>query len=721
MDRISRLKAHAQAQGGRFIDREQCLAASYAHTKGQPAVIRQAKAFAYLLDRIPARIYPDELIVGWHPKREPAEAELAKLRRTPWTDGGRTELWGRVREEMTAAERQALDDGLYTAGFPIGHMTPDYQTVLRLGLRGILRQVRERLAGLPADDERRPFYEAAAITLRAAIRLGRRYAEVAEDLACFQDDPRRQAELRQIADNCRQVPERPAKTFWQALQATWFVHLLVAMEAGGSHGCFCPGHVDRYAWPCYEADRAAGRLDIAQARELLAAWWLKFNEFEPKGVPQVLIVGGTLPDGSDATNELTWLCLDTCQELQVLHPALALCVSKQTPPALLERAVEVMRTGIGFPALFNDDVTIPALVAAGASYEDAVEYVPGSCVEISVVGKTNPWIASGYINLGKCLHYTVTSGRNFATFGDLVADYQARVAEVVRLNWLSHSRFERASAELSPWPFLSTVVSDCLERGVDITAGGARYNFVMPEGVGPSNVADGLLALRTLVFEQGKVTLGQYAAALEADFAGFEALREEINRLPRYGNDHPAADALMKQVVDHFCTEVSRYRNERGGGYHPGFLCWIMHRELGRGTGATPDGRLAGTPLGDCIGPVQGRDRHGPTAMLRSCTGWSHQQAAIGGLVLNMKFQPKLLDDLAGIRRVASLLRTYLDLGGFEVQVNVVDRAQLEQAMAHPEQHGNLIVRVAGYSAYFTTLSPELQEEIIARTEYAAV
>jgi len=720
-ERIRQLRAQVLGSSGQFVDRELLLGASYARSAGKPPIIRQGLAFAHLLRQVPVRMLPGELIVGWHPKRHPAPQEQARARRRRWPDGGRTDVWRLVGEEMTAAERKALDDGLYTAGFPIGHMTIDHPAVLRLGLRGILRQARARQAALPAGDERRHFYQAAQVTLRAAIHYSRRYAAEARRLALQEPDPERRRELAQIARNCRRVPEWPAQTYWQALQASWMMHLLVAMEAGGGNGCFCPGHVDRYGWPQYQRERAAGRLEEGWARELLAAWWLKFGEFDPKGVPQVLIVGGTLPDGREASNELTWLCLDTCEELQVLHPALALCVSAQTPPALLERAVAVMKTGIGFPALFNDEVTIPALMAAGAPYEDAVEYVPGSCVEISICGKSNPWIASGYINLAKCLRYTITSGRQFASFRELVADYQARVAEVVRLNALTHSRFERVSRELSPWPFLSTVVADCLERGVDITAGGARYNLVMPEGVGPANVADGLLAVRTLVFEREEVTLAQLAAALEADFTGWQWLRDRIQHLPRYGNDLAAPDELMGEVVDHFCAQVRRYRNQRGGGYHPGFLCWVMHEVLGKQTGATPDGRRGGLPLGDCIGPVQGRDRLGPTAMLRSVTWWDHQQAAIGGLVLNLKFQPRLLSSAEGTRQVAALLRTYLDLGGFEVQVNVVDRHMLEAARKDPAQHQNLIVRVAGYSTYFTTLSPELQQEIIERTEYAAV
>ena len=721
MDRTSQLKAQMMAAGGELVDREWLLAASYARSGGQPPLVRQARAFAHLLDRVPVRIQPGELIVGWHPKRAVSPEERERLKRRRWRDGGRSEVWSTVDRELTPAERKGLEEGFYTAGFPIGHLTIDNARVLAVGLRGLLREVRARRQALGAGDERETFYQAAEVTLRAAIRFSRRYAREAARLAAQEPDPARRAELEQVARNCRRVPEWPAQSFWQALQASWIMHLLVAMEAGGGNGCFCPGHLDRFALPAYRNDLAAGRLTRERARELVAAWWLKFGEFDPKGVPQVLMVGGTLPDGTDASNELTWLCLEVCQELGVLHPALALCVSRQTPQALIERAVEVMRTGIGFPALFNDEVIIPALMDAGAPFAEAVEYIPGSCVEISVVGKSNPWIASGYINLAKCLRETLLSGREFASCEELVADYQGRVAELVRLNTLTHSRFERVSRELSPWPFVSTVVADCLERGVDITAGGARYNFTMPEGVGPANVADGLLAVRTLVFEDKQVSLGELRAALEADFVGWEGLRERIERLPRYGNDLEEPDGLMRAVVDHFCQEVSRHRNERGGGYHPGFLCWIMHDVLGRQTGATPDGRRAGLPLGDCIGAVQGRDRRGPTALVRSATCWDHQQAAIGGLILNLKFQPRLLARAQGQRQVANLLRTYLDLGGFEVQVNVVDRARLEAAIARPREHQGLIVRVAGYSAYFTTLSPTLQREIIARTEYASV
>jgi formate C-acetyltransferase len=347
-----------------------------------------------------------------------------------------------------------------------------------------------------------------------------------------------------------------------------------------------------------------------------------------------------------------------------------------------------------------------------------VEYVPGACVEISVVGKSNPWVASGYINFAKCLEHALYEdgdGR-WESFDSLFRAFEAEVARAVELNWRTISRNERAMAELSPFPFLSTVVADCVARGRDITDGGARYNPTQPEGVGLANVADGLAAIRRLVFEERSLSRDELLDALRRNFEGDESLRRRLLAQPKWGNDEDYVDTIGAAIAETFYGEVARYHNSRNGPYQPGFLCWVQHEPLGRACGATPDGRFAHTVLADSIGAAQGRDTHGPTAAIRSVTKFDHTPA-LGGMVLNLKFSPALFDD-DNLPKLVALLRTYFDTGGFQAQVNVIDRDTLLEAQRHPERYENLIVRVAGWSAYFTTLSRELQDEIIARTEH---
>lgn len=714
--RLERLKSWVLTQDGRFYHRHLLWTESFRASEGEPIIIRRAKAFAHMLDHIPIEIGADELIVGRHPKGEPSEQERERLAECDRYWVGKTPA-ALAREGITEEERAGLAEVLYTGGFMTGHMTVDNAKVLRLGLAGIKREVEERRGETGADDEARDFYQAALITLDAAMRFAGRYAQEAGRLAA-EADPVRKQELSRIAEICRRVPAHPARDFWEALQAVWLIHLMAAMENGESHGCFCPGHVDRYAWPFYEADLAAGRLTREQAEELLACWFIKFNEFCPKGPPQVLMVGGQYADGADASNDLTRMCLGLCRRLRLLHPSLALCYHHGIAEDVLSQAVALMGMGMGFPSVFSDEVIIPGLVAAGAPREEAVEYIPGACVEISVVGKSNPWVASGYINFAKCLeHVLYDSGpEGWDSFESLFRAFEAEVARAVELNWRTISRHERAMAELSPFPFLSTLVEDCIARGRDITNGGARYNPTHPEGVGLANVADGLAAIKRLVFEERSLSRDELLAALRSNFEGSETLRRRLLAQPKWGNDDDYVDAIGVRIAETFYREVARYRNSRGGPYQPGFLCWVQHEPLGRACGATPDGRFAGTVLADAIGAAQGRDRRGPTAVIRSVTKFDHTPA-LGGLVLNLKFSPALFDD-SNLPKMAALLRAYFELGGFQVQVNVVDRETLRDAQRHPDRYENLIVRVAGWSAYFTTLCRELQDDIIARTEH---
>ncbi|HQI76825.1 MAG TPA: pyruvate formate lyase family protein, partial [Candidatus Latescibacteria bacterium] len=429
--------------------------------------------------------------------------------------------------------------------------------------------------------------------LSGAIRMARRYAAHARELAATAT-PERREELLRIAEICRRVPAWPARTFHEAAQTLWFIHLWIAQELGGGHGCFCPGRVDQYLYPYYEADVRAGRLSREDAYEILTCLLLKFNEFDPYSTPQTLFVGGQHADGSDASNELSLLCLEVSRDLQMLHPALCVSWHRNLNRDVMRRAVELMGTGIGFPAVFNDEVIVLGLMRDGASREEAVNYMAGSCVEISAIGCSNPWVASGYVNAGKAFERAfqrVARNKN-AGWDDLVREFKADLAEAMRFNYEITAAHDHAWQECIRYPFLSCLVNDCIERATDITCGGARYNTTMPELVGLANVVDSLMAVKWACFEEKAMTLPQLAEIVRKNWEGEEALRRVLgSKPPRFGNDMPEPDALWVALSEFWFDEVRKYTNPRGGPYQPGFLCWVMHSVLGDKTGATPDGR----------------------------------------------------------------------------------------------------------------------------------
>ena len=715
--RIQRLKDKVMKSSGVFIDRRFLWTESYQETETEPwVIIRQAKALEKLLTRMTIDIDEDELIVGRHPKKIPSPKEKARLKEV-------AEYW----------QKRPVGAGM------TGHMSVDTQKVLSLGFAGIKAHVEGKLQELDLSDpesiEKEVFYRAAIIVLNSVCIFAQRYADEAKRLATIEKNSTRKAELEKIASVCQQVPKHPARTFHEALQSSWFVHLLICVENGEGHAAFCPGRFDQYAYPYYKRDIDGGRITKVEAQELFECFFLKFNEFDPYSRVQVLMIGGQTPEGLDGSNELSYMCLDACAKLKVINPALALSWHSGTPDELLHKACEVIKLGMGFPAIFNDEVIIPGLLRAGVAIEDARHYINGACVEISPIGKTNPWVASYYHNLPKCLELALNNGIDpvtgnqagvktgdidtFKSFNDLLLAYKKQVARSVWLNTVNVNRQQKLKALWSPYPFLSCLIGDCIENGKDITAGGARYNLTEPEGVGMPNVADSLAVIKKLVFEDKILSLSELKEILRANFEGHEQLRQSlINKAPKYGNDIDEVDMLAKDVAESFLMEVEKYRSTIGGRYYGGFLCWTVHADFGRRTGATPDGRKAFEVLADSVGPAQGRDIHGPTAVIKSVTKFDHIPA-LGGLVLNLKFQPSMFQGEEGINQLSELIKTYFSLGGFEVQINVVSRETLLDAKKYPENHRNLIVRVAGYSDYFTRLDPLLQDDVISRTEHA--
>ncbi|MBD3183077.1 hypothetical protein GF312_12350 [Candidatus Poribacteria bacterium] len=718
---------------GSFYTRRIFWTESYRETEGQPQVIKQAKAFSNLLSNIPVNIFPHELIVGAHPKGNPTDKENELLQKCQEYWSGKT-VGDRVSLALTDEEKAAMKTGIYTSSSKTGHMTPDFDKVLRIGINGIKAEIRDRIENLSLSDPNRSkkaqFLHAAAITMEAICVFAKRYADEALKLAQSEENPQRKDELIYISEICNKIPAKPADTFHEACQSVWSIHLLVCFEEGESHAAFAPGRFDQYTYPYYERDIESGRITKADAAQLIDCLWIKFNEIGNE-IPQTMTLGGTAKDGFIGDNELTSLCIESTKRLRVLNPSLVLRWHKNMSIKLMDKACDLIKTGMGFPQLFNDEIMQKAMLYAGVSEKDARDAVPGGCVELSIEGKTNPWVGN-FFNLPKCLLLALNDGidwtsgeslgtkagkiEDFKSFHDVINSYKTQVAYFMKLMAASENSHDIAQSEITPFPFLSSLVSDCIEKAMDITEGGAKYNFTQVQGVGIANVADSLAAIKKLVFEEERISLTGLADAMKRDFDNCENLRQMlINDAPKYGNNDPFVDKIAQEIVNNFYQEVRRYKNPRGGQFVPGLLVWTLADSFGSVTSATPDGRKSRTVFSDSIGAAQGRDVEGPTALIKSVTKIDYTPV-VGGLSFNMKFSPSVLSTDESVRKMQSLINTYFNLGGMQVQINVVDKEILQKAQQNPQQYSNLIVRVSGWSARFTSLSRKLQDDIISRT-----
>jgi trans-4-hydroxy-L-proline dehydratase len=596
----------------------------------------------------------------------------------------------------------------------------------------------------PLAYDKREQLTAMAITCDAVIRFAERHADRADQLAAEQSDPLRRSELEKIARVCRHVPAGAPRDFHEALQAYWFCHLAVITELNGWDS-FSPGHLDQHLWPFYQRGLADGTLTAEQARELLECFFIKFNNHPapPKvGVTAAesgtytdfanINLGGLLSDGSDGSNELTHMLLDIIDQMHLLQPSSNLQLSRKTPEAVLKHALRVIRQGYGFPSIFNADAVIQQQLRQGKSLEDARAGGCSGCVETGAFGK-EAYILTGYFNLPKILELALHQGVDprsdkplgprTAALSDLAdteavfAAFRQQLRHFVDIKIRGNQIIERMYAAGMPAPFLSVITDDCIDKGLDYHAGGARYNHTFIQFVGIGTLTDSLSAIDQLVFDQRVIGLPELVTALDADLVGFDALRARMrNRTSKYGNDDPAADHWMQRAFAAVFDQVDSRPNTKAGCYQIEMLPTTCHVYFGAVTGATADGRHAGTPLSEGISPVQGADRSGPTAVIRSAAKMDHLKT--GGTLLNMKFAPSLLADGHGIDMVAHLVRSYFKMDGHHVQFNVVTADTLRRAQADPAAHRDLIVRVAGYSDYFCDLPRELQDEIIARTEH---
>jgi formate C-acetyltransferase len=614
----------------------------------------------------------------------------------------------------------------------------DFQAEIEAGLARLDREHD------PQAEAKAQELEAMHLCAEALIRYARRYAAKARRMAQDATDPARRAELERIAEVCTRVPAHAPRTFWEALQYYWFVHLGVTIELN-PWDAFNPGRLDQHLAPFYEAELAAGTLTREDAEELLCCLWCKFNNqpAPPKvGVTAAesgtytdfaqINTGGLRPDGADGVNQVTYLILDVIEEMRLLQPSSSIQVSRENPDRFIERAARIMRTGFGQPSVFNTEATVQELIRQGKSRADALAGGTSGCVEVGAFGKEN-YNLTGYFNMPKMLELALHNGvdprtgrqlgpatgdpAGFETFDQLVDAYRRQLEHFVEIKMRGNDVIEQLYARRMPVPFLSLLISDCIATGQDYHAGGARYNTSYIQGVGLGTITDAMTALRYHVYDRGTWSIEALIDALDADFEGQEGLRQQLlNKTPRYGNDDDYADRVMVRLFEIYYRAIEGRPNTKGGHYHIDLLPTTCHVYFGSVLGATPDGRRAWQPVSEGISPVQGADRHGPTAVVRSASKMDHVRT--GGTLLNQKFAPHVLEGQAGLDGLVSLIRAYFEMGGHHIQFNVVDADTLRAAQADPEAYRDLIVRVAGYSDYFCDLTPALQDEIIARTEH---
>ena len=806
--------------------RAKLITESYKETEGEPIITRRAKAFAHILHNIPIIIRDNELIVGSSTiaprgcqtfpefSYEWLEAELdtvATRTADPFEIAEETKAelkeadkyWkGKTTSELATSYMapeaiKAIEHNIFTPGNyfynGVGHVTVKYWEVLETGFEGIMEKAQKELDGCSVGDgnyaRKSHFLEAVILSCKAVIDYAGRYSKLAQEMAAQTSDPVRKQELFVIAENCSRVPAKGAQNFYEACQSFWFVQQLLQMESSGHS--ISPGRFDQYMYPYYKKDMEAGTITREFAQELMDCIWVKLNDlnkcrdaasaegFAGYSLFQNLIAGGQNKEGEDVTNDLSVMCIQASMHVHLPAPSLSVRVWNGSPHEFLIKAAELTRTGIGLPAYYNDEVIIPALQNRGLSLEDAREYNIIGCVEPQKAGKTEGWHDAAFFNMCRPLELVFSNGMDkgemvgiptgdvtqMKTFDEFFDAYKKQMEYCISLLVNADNAIDVAHAERCPLPFLSCMIDDCLKEGKSVQEGGAVYNFTGPQGFGIANMADGLFAIRKLVYEDKKVSMKElkealawnYDKGLDAQSAGdmtemimkamqkagrnvdastaegllktfmgmkpgeqktqrFKEIHDMIDEVPKFGNDIPEVDYFAREVAYTYSKPLQKYNNPRGGKFQAGLYPVSANVPLGGQTGATPDGRYAHTPVADGVSPSAGKDVKGPTAAATSVSRLDHFIVS-NGTLFNQKFHPSALSGREGLEKFVALIRGYFDQKGMHMQFNVVDRQTLLDAQEHPEKYKHLVVRVAGYSALFTTLSRSLQDDIIRRTE----
>ncbi|MFQ6113427.1 MAG: trans-4-hydroxy-L-proline dehydratase [bacterium] len=657
----------------------------------------------------------------------------------------------RIFEEVDDEWKAAYEAGIFTEFMEQrapGHTVLDNK-IYHKGLLDFKEEIAKQIENLdfyndPEAFSKREQLKAMSITADALIGFARRHAQKAQELAGEQTDETRKRELLKISEICTKVPAHAPATFWEALQYYWFVHLGVITELN-TWDSFNPGRLDQHLYTFYKSEIENGSLTKEKAKELLQAFWVKFNNqpAPPKvGVTAqesntytdfcLINVGGVKEDGSDAVNELTYLILDVIEEMRLVQPSSMVQISKKNPDRFLQRALKIVKTGFGQPSVFNTDAIIQEMIRQGKSIQDARNGGASGCVETGAFGKES-YILTGYFNLVKVLELTLNNGTDprtgkeiglktgdptgLETFEKLFEAFKKQLDYFIDIKIKGNRIIERLYAQYLPAPFMSLLIDDCIAKGRDYNNGGARYNTSYIQGVGLGTITDAMTAIKYHVFDNKTLSMRDMLLALKDNFEGHESFRQTlVNDTPKYGNDDDYADEISRQIFEAFFDAVDGRHNTKGGHYRINLLPTTCHVYFGSVVGATADGRLACKPLSEGISPVQGSDKNGPTAVVKSAAKIDHIRT--GGTLLNQKFTPQILQDEDGIKKLAHLIRSYFKMDGHHIQFNVVTAEILRKAQANPEQYKDLIVRVAGYSDYFVDLGIDLQNEIIRRTEH---
>ncbi len=700
-----------------------------AHTLKDLDILNSREKISFAVDEETKKLYREEIIPFWR---------------------GRS-IRDRIFEEVDDEWKEAYSAGVFTEFMEQrapGHTVLDNKIYYK-GFADFKNEIQKRINELDFYNDPEAYYKreelkAMSIAADTLISFAHRYSEKAKELAKKEKNSERKKELRKIAEICAYVPEHAPRTFYEALQYYWFVHLGVITELN-TWDSFNPGRLDQHLYPFYKRDIEKGILTQEQARELLQAFWVKFNNqpAPPKvGVTAqesntytdfcLINLGGVKEDGSDAVNELSYLILDVIEEMRILQPSSMVQISKKNPDRFLKRALKIVKTGFGQPSIFNTDAIIQELVRQGKSIIDARNGGASGCVEAGAFGKES-YILTGYFNLVKVLEITLNNGvdpetnkkigietgdvTQFKTFGELFEAFKKQLNYFIDIKIKGNIIIERLWATYLPAPFMSILIDDCILKGKDYNNGGARYNSSYIQGVGMGTITDSLAAIKYQVFDKKQFTMEKLLKALKDNFEGHENMRQLLlNDSPKYGNDDDRADDILREVFELYFNAIDGRPNTKGGHFRVNLLPTTVHVYFGSVVGATPDGRKAHEPLSEGISPVQGADTNGPTAVFKSAAKIDHLRT--GGTLLNQKFTPQLLADEEGIDKLAHLIRSYFTMDGHHVQFNVVTAETLREAQKNPEKYKDLIVRVAGYSDYFVDLGVDLQNEIIKRTEH---
>ena len=830
-DRVERLRSM-------IVDAVPCIEAeravliteSYQATEGLPMIMRRAKALENILNNLTVTIRDDELVVGTLTKAvrscqlfpensykwvmdefdtietrmaDPfkiSEEDKATLRKVLpyWEDKTISDLASSYMSEKT---KECIANGVFTVGNyffgGVGHIIIDYDKAIRRGYKAIIQDAVEALESFDCNDpdfiQKTQFCKAIITVLSAAINFAKRYSDKAKEMAAVETNPTRKAELLQIAANCEKVPANGATNFYEACQSFIITQMILQVESSGHSES--PGRFDQYMYPYLEKDLASGAITKDFAQELLDCVFVKLNDlnkvrdqisaqaFAGFQVFQNIGAGGQTEDGMDATNELSYMMMETVAHLRLSAPSFSIRVWQGTLDEFLYRACELARLGYGLPAMYNDEVIIPALTNRGISLHDARGYGLIGCVEPSVPGKEQGWHDAAFVNVAKILEITINNGRigdlqigpktgevdTFKTLEDFMQAFQKQIEYFVYYVAEADNCVDYAHMERGELPFLSSFVADCISDAKGICAGGAKYNFTGPQAFGVADSGDSVYAIKKHVFDDKDITFAELKEAMDANFGypvdgevapcaasteteiekdlydqickilgkegininksaataapacgsnneKYERIRAMMDATDCFGNDIDEVDMIARRCAQMYCYEVEKYRNPRGGQFQAGIYPVSANVLFGKDVGALLDGRLAKKPLADGCSPRAGKDVKGPTAAAASVAKLDHEVAS-NGTLYNQKFLPSAVAGDQGLMNFAAVIRSYFEKKGMHVQFNVVDKETLLDAQAHPENYKDLVVRVAGYSAMFTELAKEVQDDIISRTE----